>query len=597
MACRGKLVAALENVASFAVWTGPSNALRDPPWHSDLSTTRIAFAFALAYDMLYPSLSDDERSIIAGALIEKGIKPLLDDWVLPGTRVHALDSMGHNWWAVCIGLAGVALLPVADLVPQAEEWFAAIDEALGEFVDYAGAPLHGKVPNFDDKGLFYESVGYFNYGAGELMRYIWHAERCRGAACAARRPLMDKFGDAVMALSYPADGGLKFLNFGDSSTDTSVTFLAKYLILCGYSSPALFECLRRSRREDDLADLFHGGALTGRVGGFGSLPKLAAFEKTGYAIWRSSWEDGATLFAVKSGFTWNHAHEDAGSFVLYAGGEPLFTDSGSCPYGDKLYQEYYVRGEAHNLVLLGGKNQPPENIYRGCKFPGSILFAEQLFAECPTPGVAVICADATGPVANLCARNYRSFVILDNRTFVIFDDIYTHEPCSAESLYHFDGGAEARDGALHIHGECASARVIPILPEAAEISFRDGWLEQKRPARYAAITAPGEAKARLLVTVVTLDGSASVSRISGGDWEGVALTGGTEARVCFNLRADGRRMHVNSNNNIDGIDTDAYLTVQKDNRLFCVWASYVRAGGKSLFESYVKRNAFCELKD
>ena len=28
-------------------------------------------------------------------------------------------------------------------------------------------------------------------------------------------------------------------------------------------------------------------------------------------------DDDATLVAIKSGFTWNHAHADAGSFVLF----------------------------------------------------------------------------------------------------------------------------------------------------------------------------------------------------------------------------------------------------------------------------------------
>ena len=45
---------------------------------------------------------------------------------------------------------------------------------------------------------------------------------------------------------------------------------------------------------------------------------------------RSSWENDATLLAMKSGYTWNHAHADAGSFILFKQGEPLIIDSGTC---------------------------------------------------------------------------------------------------------------------------------------------------------------------------------------------------------------------------------------------------------------------------
>ena len=49
----------------------------------------------------------------------------------------------------------------------------------------------------------------------------------------------------------------------------------------------------------------------------GAVPTMMVYPDIGWAMMRSSWEKDATLLAVKSGFAWNHAHADAGSFLLF----------------------------------------------------------------------------------------------------------------------------------------------------------------------------------------------------------------------------------------------------------------------------------------
>ena len=166
-----KLRDCLLHYAGFAAWVGPSNKDRKTPWHSELSTTRMTEGFALGYDCIEAALTPSEKESICSAMLNLGIRPLLEDWVLPGTRIPAPDSMGHNWWAVCIGLAGVGLAAIYEQVPQAEEWMTCIVDALRGFCSYQGELLLNKVPNFDNHGLFYESAGYFNYGVGELLHF------------------------------------------------------------------------------------------------------------------------------------------------------------------------------------------------------------------------------------------------------------------------------------------------------------------------------------------------------------------------------------------------------------------------------------------
>ncbi len=79
--------------------------------------------------------------------------------------------------------------------------------------------------------------------------------------------------------------------------------------------------------------------------------------------------------------------------------------------------------------------------------------------------------------------------------------------------------------------------------------------------------------------------------------------------VWLNLMADGRRMHRNSNNVIDGWDTDAYLTAltrpadagdsdpDSITRCFVACGSYLRKNGKVTLHSLSKINAVFTCQD
>ena len=116
--CAEKLKALLLHFTSFERWYAMSYVVRKPvPWHSDLCSTGTALALARIYDLIYDAMTPEERQLIARGIFEKGVKPAFDDWVLPETRMHALDSMGHNWWSVCIAEPATALLAIREELP------------------------------------------------------------------------------------------------------------------------------------------------------------------------------------------------------------------------------------------------------------------------------------------------------------------------------------------------------------------------------------------------------------------------------------------------------------------------------------------------
>ena len=164
-----KLRSALLYYSRYQKWHGKGLRRNDPPWHSELNTARFCFGFAVGYDSIHDYLSESDRKTIVDAVARLGILPTLGDWILPEKRVHALDSMGHNWWSVCVAEAGLAALSIIDDDSRAKGWVDAVVEAFPLWFDYRGERLLNKSPNFDEGGAFYESVNYANYALYEYF--------------------------------------------------------------------------------------------------------------------------------------------------------------------------------------------------------------------------------------------------------------------------------------------------------------------------------------------------------------------------------------------------------------------------------------------
>ena len=114
-----------------------------------------------------------------------------------------------------------------------------------------------------------------------------------------------------------------------------------------------------------------GGVLSYAVGMGGSEPEhtSAAYPREGYYIGREFWaeheEDGRHLLRsdpvwvlFRSGFqSLTHRQADDGSFMLYARGHDVFTDSGAYSYMFRDPVRQYVRSaNAHNTVVVDGKS-------------------------------------------------------------------------------------------------------------------------------------------------------------------------------------------------------------------------------------------------
>jgi oligo-alginate lyase len=415
-----KLREAMLYYSNYVRWTGQRFEHRSPPWYSELDTAKFSFGYATGYDALHAFLSDADRKTISDAMTRLAILPILNDWVLPGTRIHSFDSMGHNWWGVCVAGAGLCALALLGDEPHAQGWIAAIDAGFGQWFNYRGNVLQNRVATFERSGPSYEGVNYTKYGVSEYLHYrlAWQ-NTYPGQKPAPMEPL-NHVARFFLHTLYPTATGFYTVNFNDSSLESDATETMLLLIACGLGTPeaslyldlvhshppgTLFSLLRQYPRPPALLD----------------APNSCIYPDMGWATMRSSWQNNATLLAMKSGYTWNHAHADAGSFILFKQGVPLVIDSGTCAYGRKEYSSYYCQSRAHNVILFDGSGQPKEDMQFGCKFPG------HLHGLIDGLGLKYVYADATGPMARWFSRNYRHW-LWSGDVILIIDDVSAHTP-------------------------------------------------------------------------------------------------------------------------------------------------------------------------
>jgi hypothetical protein len=598
-----KLRDALIHYGTLSRWAG--DAHRDPPWHSELNTARFCYGYAVGYDSIYDYLSEKERKTIASSMVRLGIKPTLDDWILGEKRIHALDSMGHNWWSVCVSMAGLATLSLLDDVPQAGEWVQDVSQAFPEFFNYKGNVLQNKTANFDEKGAFYESVSYADYALREYLLFRLAYSNVFGKSSAPDILLLNKVGDFFVHTCYPASDDMMSVNFGDSSLHATGARTIRMLLANGYDAPEYHWYL--SRTDSGLGDpvglVYY--ELNPRESLSNEFTKSMLYQDIGWAVLRSSWQDDATMLAVKSSFAWNHAHPDAGSFILFHKGKPLIIDSGNCSYSRREYTSYYRHSKAHNVILIDGHGQNPEdcgNGDRGTVTPGRI---HKLI---DTAGLKYVLADATGPTSWKFSRNYRHFLWLGS-AILIFDDVRTHEAGRLEWLLHYQDKADRQGGKIMLSNGDARAVVLPLFPEEINITEKKG-LKDHDPdtdVTYLALSPEEAGRENKFITAVLPLGSGDkepqvqIELLKVNDAIGARLSEGEMVTdVYMNLRADGRKMHRNSCNIIDGWDTDAYMFAvtrpkgaDKDDpdsvvRYFVACGSYLRRDGRVLLNSLSK---------
>lgn len=558
------------------------SAIEDPHWENrdftstDLHTAALCVGMADGYSLFADKIPAEDRDRILHETWRRGIAPIIRQWVAPGHKVHAFDTMGHNWWPVCVASGALAAVVMCgDLaargISEAETLLRYAVDGLREWFAYPGNPMNAKPPSFDH-GAFYEGMNYIDYLLHEYLHFAIVYRAIRGEHPFDDVPYLRDCAEFMLHASYESSRGAQsyHVDFGDADC-CGYKYAPLYLMAYGVESPALRRYILRHREKtaDPLLRLrAYDAVYSGEAAPLSALS--ACYDKVGWAIFRDSWEPDAVMLAVKCGDTWNHAHADAGHFILYRNGINEIHDSG-CPvsYSSPLYIPYYTDSIAHNTVLFEGRGQDFRDNYKNhAHNPG------KLYNYVDKPGFRYIVADTTGPMSRYFRKHHRHFVWVDG-AIVIYDDIECYT-CGRVSFV--------------LHAEEQNCHRM-LTPHTTEI--HEGWRNEEDirgeyPDRYKRFTmdtdSEGHAK---FISVLLLDESITpVLEQVENAYAAAAEEAKTSYRltlgetvVYINTRADGKVVHRNCDNLFDGIYTDAELLLCKNSMPYAVVnASVVREG-------------------
>jgi hypothetical protein len=346
-----RAVAELRAAAAFRDW--------NPTVFPD--TADLAHAFALGYDWLYNSLSNDERSWMRDAVVSKALDPVIPIYAREGgwPRDH------YNANMICNAGIGMAVLAIAgDTINAADQ--STNDKCSTVLRQVFESIPHG-LATYGVEGSWPEGMAYWESVTHSVCAFFSALQTALGNDYGLSAfHGVDRAGRYRIHMTGPTG---KVFNFADSPEDIGLSpelfWMAKRFTMTPYAWSEQ-KALERGTRPDvyDLA-WFDPNAKAPQQQ-TPPWPPDAIFRGVDIACFRSAWDDPNALYlAVKGGDNKvPHAHLDLGSFVLDAGGVRWAADLGTDDYdlpgylGNRQRWSYYrTRTESHNTLLFDDQNQ------------------------------------------------------------------------------------------------------------------------------------------------------------------------------------------------------------------------------------------------
>lgn len=302
-------------VSAFSDWN-PSHFL---------DVAEMTLGVAIGYDWLYADLPETSRAKIREAILKKGIEPSLDpvntSWL----------KASHNWNQVCN--AGMAYGALAIYEDQPELARTVLNRAIETIV----RPMDDYAPD----GAYPEGYSYWGYGTSFNVLFISALDKAFGQDFGlAQRPGFLKTAGYMTNMTGPT--GASF-NYADAGTNPELQ-PALFWFASKTHDPSLVwvergRLLRGATAVNTKDRLLPALMLWGAGVRMNTIPAPASTIWTGrgrnpVALMRTSWTDPNAIFVgIKGGSpSSNHAHMDAGSFVMEADGVRWAMDFGMQDY-------------------------------------------------------------------------------------------------------------------------------------------------------------------------------------------------------------------------------------------------------------------------
>jgi hypothetical protein len=340
----------------------------------DLAAGHLLYAIGGAYDLLHPELTEPERARIRASLERHA--GLVHDYFAPGPKKRFNFTQNHDF----IPTAGLAVAALALMGESADapKWAA-----------LARAHHHRANQLLSPDGFYYESMEYWIFSIPWLVHFYDAWEHSTGESLWELGPARNwkfflahvllpdgqnvfDFGDIWEGPLTRAKGGAEFDRVYPGGTLQS-NFNVLYRVAARFRDPETQAVAERYARaghtnlEEYWTLLWRDPSI--KAASMSALPLTHHFEDSGAVFHRTSWEADATAVAFKAGppeghrvarllpkapewrLDSGHAHPDAGSFIIWAGGRYLTGDTGYAGLPQARH---------HNTITVDGIGQGVE---------------------------------------------------------------------------------------------------------------------------------------------------------------------------------------------------------------------------------------------
>jgi hypothetical protein len=449
----------MDAAVSYDIWGYPNNKP-----NVDLAAGHLLYGLGWGYDLLYNDLTVAERTRYREKLIKQA--RLMADYFKPKSGKTFAYSQNHTF--IPIAGLGIAAYALYDETPEAPAW-ASLSRAIFDRV----------LATYSQDGYYYEGFEYWIFSTPWLVHYLDAHAHATGEDLYDRPGfrLMHEYvahsmlptGNYVFDFGDIFEGPLTRAGKGDEypRTHPQGHFNTNYNLLYRMAQrfqsgeaqgvAAWLKGFGQVNAEDFWSLVWYDAKLkpvpVERQQAWHYFPDHDVF------YWRSDWSKGATAFAFKSGppeghhaeallrqfpdwrLSSGHAHPDANSFIIFAGGQYLTGDSG---YAGVPLTEH------HNTLLINGKGQGQEgdghDAFAGV--PYELLNRIRIIDVKVEPDQISVRGDATAAyLPNLGLQRFvREFVYRPASGFTISDEVEAAKPSVITLLFHADDRIEKENG-------------------------------------------------------------------------------------------------------------------------------------------------------
>ena len=445
---------AMLDVAAWRRW--------EPPWftangqHTYYPAGLLAAAVAFGYDLLHDRLTEEERATIRRALLERAILPTWREYVLDN-RAMANTS---NWISHTVGGAILAALAIHGDGGRDER--AALHLPLNGLLIKIEAHM---AASFLPDGSYGEGISYLEFDLDTLGPMLHAAERVLGQPYWSSTHVLGSLAYPLHTLAVPPS---ESLDQGDTHPPAGHGIAP---VVYRSTDPVIRWYGRRFEPRTMYDFIFFNEDVEPRAPeGEGSR----LFDDKGNAVFRSGWNEEDAILLFRAGPTFNHNHNDQGSFLLRNFGELLVSEAGwSDYYKDPYYATFFTQAIGHSTLLVDGH---PES---------QVIADTPQFAaldEYPriTDFVSSAFYDAVGSeLASVYPRlsNYtRRLAFLKPDLLVVFDRVRAPQAARYNVLFHVPdlARASAKGSAGRFEGQRAALALRTFASAPVDVSLRQG---------------------------------------------------------------------------------------------------------------------------